>query len=82
MSVQAFVAPAADLSSIVVFPESAVTVLAVGSDEFRGPRRDLHFQAVAMPCRGGGIRTRDPRLPKPVRYRTALRPAARLSQIR
>jgi len=54
MTLQAFVPPTADLSRVVVLPESDVRVLAVGSDEFFASlERDKGFRRVTVAAREG-----------------------------
>ena len=54
MTMQAFVDPAADLSGIPLLPESDVSVLAVGSDEFFSAlERDKGFRRVTVAARNG-----------------------------
>jgi membrane-bound lytic murein transglycosylase D len=54
MTLQAFVRPDADLSRVVVVPESDVRVLAVGSDEFFASlEHDKGFKRVTLAAREG-----------------------------
>jgi membrane-bound lytic murein transglycosylase D len=54
MTLQAFVSEDADLSHVVVVPESDVHVLAVGSDEFfASMERDRGFRRVTVSARAG-----------------------------
>ena len=54
MTMQAFVDPAADLSGVPLLPESDVSVLAVGSDEFFSAlERDKGFRRVTVAARNG-----------------------------
>ncbi len=54
MTLQAFVPMTADLSRVAVVPESEVTVLAVGSEEFfAGLERDKGFKRVTVVARDG-----------------------------
>jgi membrane-bound lytic murein transglycosylase D len=54
MTLQAFVDPAADVSGVAFLPESDVSVLAIGSDEFFSAlERDKGFRRVTVTARNG-----------------------------